>query len=286
MKNLTKNQPTWTKRSNRTLPELPMPKLSSLNTEAPETHRGLGFFLVARPLLATAGFIAAQKAGWWPIAILLTWLVYGSALTAVHHLIHSSVGFSPRARHFWLSIIACLVVESGHALQATHLTHHRVGDDLPDPEGYIENLTWTQMPVGAAKFRYRLMAWGWRHSPRRTVIGLEIAIHSALHITSLLLLISGSPSLWIYLSLIHFASFAFAVLAGKGPQTNYGRSVPTPIVRVSTRLGKILFFSHDKHLEHHAYPKVPLPHLHYLQDEIDKALATSNTAVFDVRMPV
>ena len=217
---------------------------------------------------------------------MLTWLIYGSTLTAVHHLIHSSLGFSSKTRYFWLSALACLVVESGHALQATHLTHHRAGDDVPDPEGYIENLTWLQMPLGATKFRYRLMAWGWRHSPRRRTIGLEIAFHSALHIVSLLLLVTGSPTLWIYLSLIHFASFAFAVLAGKGPQTKYGRSITSPVVRVTTRLGHILFFSHDKHLEHHAYPKVPLPRLHHIQDEIDAALEASQTVVFDVRMPV
>ena len=286
MKNTTTNTPEWAKRTERALPKVPMPRLSSLDTKALDNQRRLAFALVIRPVLALAGFVAAAAAGWWPVAIVLTWLIYGSTLTAVHHLIHSSLGFSATTRHFLLSALGCLVGESGHALQATHLTHHRAGDDLPDPEGYIENLTWAQMPIGALKFRYRLMAWGWNHSPRRTTIGLEVAIHSALHLASLASLATGSPTLWIYLSLIHFASFTFAVLAGKGPQTNYGRSIDTPFVRVSTRLGRVLFFSHDKHLEHHAYPKVPLPRLHLLQDEIDAALAAAQTPVFDVRMPI
>ena len=285
MKN-TANTPDWAKRSERTLPKIPMPRLSTLNTTALDDQRYLRTILIARPVLAVLGFVVAAAAGWWPVAIVLTWLIYGSSLSAVHHLIHASMGFSTTTRHFLLSVLGCFVSESGHALQATHLTHHRDGDELPDPEGYIENLTWAQIPLGALKFRYRLMAWGWNHSPRRKIIGLEIAVHAALHLASLALLASGSPTLWIYLSLIHFASFAFAVLAGKGPQTNYGRAIDTPFVRVSTRLGRVLFFSHDKHLEHHAYPKVPLPRLHLLQDEIDAALAAAQTPVLDVQMPL
>lgn len=286
MKKTGTRTPQWAKRSDRALPEMPMPRLSMLNIDVLANQRRLRIMLIARPLIAVAGFIAAAILGWWPVAIILTWLVYGSVLTAVHHLIHSSLGFSPTARHFWLSALGCVVAESGHALQTTHLIHHRSGDHLPDPEGYIENLTWAEIPVGALKFRYRLMAWGWDHSPRRRVVGLEISIHAALHIASLILLATGSPTLWVYLSLIHFASYIFAVLAGKGPQTNYGRSIPTPFVRVSTGLGRILFFSHDKHLEHHAYPKVPLSQLHLLQGEIDAALAAAHTPVFDVRMPL
>lgn len=277
--------PDWAKRSHRSLPHVPAPRLATLNTEALTNLRPLAFLLIGRPIIAVALFVAAASQGWWIPAVVLTWLIYGSTLTAVHHLIHGGMGLSPRWRHFWLGILGCIVVESGHALQVTHLLHHRADANAPDPEGYIENLTWAELPLGALKFRYRLMAWGWKNSPRRRLVGLELAIHAALHITSLILL-PTNPALWIYLSLIHFASFGFAVLAGKGPQTNYGRDIDSPFVRVQTRLGRILFFSHDKHLEHHAYPKVPLPRLPQLQDAIDQALREAGTEVIDVKMPL
>lgn len=245
----------------------------------------LRLLLVLRPLVATFGFVVAAAQGWWAVAVPLTWLVYGSALTCVHHLIHSSLGLSPRARRFWLRTIGLLVVESGHALQVTHLAHHRTGDDVPDPEGYIEYATWKQLPLAALAFRYRLMIAGFKMAPtaRRRRISVEIAGHASMHLASLALLpVTVIP--WAYLSLIHLAAFAFAVLAGKGPQTNYGRNLDTPLVRVHTALGRILFFSHDKHIEHHAAPKVPLPHLRYIEDEIDAALRDLD--VLDVRMPL
>ena len=150
----------------------------------------------------------------------------------------------------------------------THLAHHRRDRDHPDPEGYIENVTWAQLPLAALRFRYRLALWGLRHSPRRPRVWIELGVHAFAHLGSLALLpITALP--WIYLTLIHVASFGFAILAGKGPQTNYGRSIRSPFVRVRTRLGRIVFFSHDQHLEHHAYPRVPLPRLQRLRLHLD-----------------
>lgn len=271
--------PAWTVRSHRALP-----KISFVSPSVGDTT-WLRRLLVARPLAAVAGFVVAAANGWWLIAVPVTWLIYGSTLTCVHHLIHGSLGLSPRARHFLLGAIGLLVAESGHALQVTHLAHHRTGADVPDPEGYIEYASWKQMPTAALAFRYRLMFAGLKMAPlaRRRRIGMEIAGHAAMHLGSLALLpISIIP--WAYLSLIHFAAFAFAVLAGKGPQTNYGRPLDSPLVRVRTVLGRVLFFSHDKHIEHHAAPKVPLPHLRRLDAEIDTALRDLD--VVDVRMPL
>ncbi len=267
----TADVPAWARRSHRALDHFAMPRLADLGIEVMDDLRAAAYLLIARPIVSVLAFAAAAAQGWWPLAIALGWLVYGSTLTAVHHLIHGSLGLRPRTRRFWLTVLGCLVVESGHALQTTHLAHHRAGADLPDPEGYIENVSWLGLPLGALRFRYRLMLWGLRYSPRRRRVLFELGVHAVLHLASLALL-PINPILWVYLTIIHVASFAFAVLAGKGPQTNWGRAVDTPFVRVHTRLGQILFFSHDLHLEHHAYPKVPLFRLRRLREGIEPAL--------------
>ncbi len=272
--NVEATQPDWTTRDVRAIPKLDVPRLSQLELdENPmENMAPLAWLLIGRPLLAVGLFIIMALNGWWLATPIVVWAVYGSTLSAVHHLIHGSLGLSGRWRRRWLTILGCLVVESGHALQATHVIHHRDGTDLPDPEGYIENLTWREMPVGAAKYRYRLMLWGLRNSPRRRRIAGEVAFHALAHITSIALL-PLTPLPWIYLTLVHIASFAFAVLQGKGPQTNWGRPMPTPLAIVHTKLLAVLFFSHHQHLEHHAYPKVPLTRLAALRPHIEEALA-------------
>lgn len=273
--------PVWAGRSHRAVPHIARPRLGELDTDVLDHLRPLAALLIARPLVGLGLFVVFAAHGWWPLAVVCGWLIYGSTIAAVHHLIHSGLGLSAGARRFWLTVLGCMVVESGHALQVTHLAHHRRDPDLPDPEGYIENVGWPAMPLAAARFRYRLALWGLRHGNRRRRVAFELAVHAALHLLSLALL-PVSPLLWIYLSLIHVASFAFAVFAGKGPQTNWGREIASPLVRVHTRLGRIVWFSHDLHLEHHLYPKVPLPRLRRLRPQLDAVLADHD--VVDVKL--
>ena len=277
------NFPEWAVRSHRSIGEIDVPALAQIPVDVMAHLPRLAVFLIARPLLAVLAFVVAAANGWWLVAVPLVWLAYGSGVTAIHHLIHGSLGLSSRARHFWLSALGCLLVESGHALQVTHLLHHRTDANLPDPEGSVENATWLQMPKAAIQFRYRLALWGLRHGRRNKVIAAEMTVHAVAHIASLALL-PILPELWIYLTLVHVASVAFAVLAGKGPQTNWGRDVESPLVRVHTRIGRIIFFSHDQHLEHHAWPKVPLSRLYALHPYIERAL--QNERVVDVEMGI
>lgn len=282
MPTTTPTYPSWAARSERALTRIPVARLSTLDVDVMDRLTPLAVGLIARPLMGVALFVGSAAAGWWPVAIVSTWLVYGSTLTAVHHLIHGSLGLSPRWRRFWLSALGALVVESGHALQVTHLAHHRRDPEAPDPEGYIENATWAQLPLAALRFRYRLAIWGFRYGPRRTRVAIELGIHAVAHLGSLALLpFTAIP--WIYLSLIHIASFAFAVLAGKGPQTNFGRPISSPFVRVRTVVGRVLFFSHDQHLEHHAYPRVPLGRLRRLHPQLDPVFARME--IVDVTLP-
>lgn len=277
------SQPAWVQRSHRALQHIDAPRVADVAPNLNRSRRPLALGLIFRPVAAAALFFITAASGYWLVAVPITWLVYGGTLTAVHHLIHSSMGLSPRSRRFWLSVLGMLVVESGHALQATHLAHHRSGSDHPDPEGYIENVSWSQLPLAAMKFRYRLALWGYRNSPRRRRIAAEMTGHALLHLLSLGLL-GVTPLIWIYLTLIHIASVAFAALAGKGPQTNYGREIETPNVRVISRFGRFLLFSHDRHLEHHLYPKVPLPWLRHLDQALEPVWDTVPT--LQVRMPV
>ncbi len=265
-------QPDWTIRGDRAIPRLDVPRVRDVAPEVMERLRPLVAWLIVRPFLALAMFVVMAANDWWLATPIVVWALYGSTLSAVHHLLHGGLGLTPRWRHRWLTVLGCLVVESGHALLLTHANHHRDGSDAPDPEGYIEYLTWRQMPLGAAQYRYRLMLWGWRNGNWHRRITAELAVHAALHLASLALL-PIDATLWIYLTLVHVASFVFAVLQGKGPQANWGRPMPTPLLLVHTKLFAVLFFRHHQHLEHHAYPKVPMTRLGALRPHVEAARA-------------
>ncbi|MDH3754602.1 MAG: fatty acid desaturase [Acidimicrobiia bacterium] len=276
--------PVWARRRlDRAIPDLDLPSLAELGRDdLLARHRRLAVLFVARIILALAGFAACLARGWWVGLAPATWVIYGGSLTAVHHLIHGRLGLSPRTREWLLTALAAVVTESGHALESTHLLHHETDADAPDPEGYIEHVPWRRMPIEAVRFRYRLMGWGLRHGGHRRRIRLEIAWHALVHIAA----IAVSPLTWwplAYVAAIAVASAGFAVMAGKGPQTNYGREVTTPLVIVRARFSRLAFFSHDRHLEHHAYPQVPLPRLRRLDGAIAPALERAE--LVEVRLP-
>jgi fatty acid desaturase len=278
--------PEWAaRRPDRALPALPVPSLSDVGgTALLAGQRRIAAFFVARVVAALALFALCLARGWWLALAPVTWVLYGGSLTAVHHLIHGPLGLSLRTRRWLLSALALVVTESGHALEATHLAHHESEPAAADPEGYIEHVPWRRMPVEAVLFRYRLMGWGLRHgrSDRRRRIRAEVAGHVLVHAVAL----AVWPLTWwpaAFVACIAAASVSFAVMAGKGPQTNWGRPVASPLVRVRARLCSPLLFSHDRHLEHHAYPEVPLSRLRRLDRAVGPVL--ERLPLVEVRLP-
>lgn len=263
---------SWTDRAHRAIPRLEVPSLRTLDIDVARSDRRLRALLLARPIVGAALTVATVVAGWWLLVPAALWFHYGSTASAIHHLIHGSLGLNPRVRRTWLTVLGLLILESAHAWQATHVMHHRDGSDLPDPEGYLEYLRWRELPLGAFRWRYRMAAWGWRHGRRRRRTTLEIAAIAVATVTSVLLApVTVLPV--AYVALMQVGTFLFAVLLAKGPQTNFGRPTGTPLVMVRARLVGLLLFNHHLHLEHHAYPKVPLARLRHLTPVVEAALA-------------
>jgi beta-carotene hydroxylase len=276
--------PAWSaRRPERAVPALPVPALAAIGGAALLAgQRRLAALFATRVFGGLVMFGLCLVRGWWIGLLPATWIIYGGSLTAVHHLIHGPLGLSPAMARRLRTLLAAIVIESGDALESTHLAHH--GEGPADPEGWIEHVPWRRMPVEAFRFRYRLMAWGLRHGEpaRRRRIRMEVMGHVAIHGSALALW----PLTWwpaAYVAAMALASASFAVMAGKGPQANWGRPVATPLVRVRAHLASALLFSHDRHLEHHAYPQVPLPRLRRL----DAALAPvlDRLPLVEVRLP-
>lgn len=265
----------------RTIPAIDLPPLAELGlahlSRVPRRTRAL---FLARPVVAAGLALALAGAGHLALALALVPLWYGWSLTLVHHMIHGSLGAGPATRRCALWLGGALVLHSGHALLDTHLQHHRTEPDAADPEGEIELVPWRRLPVEAVLFRYRLWAWAWRAGPRRAWIAGEVATH-VLALGWALGHPGAAPARLVLA--VWAADVAFALLAARGPQTNWGRPVPTPLVAVRCRSTRWLLLAHNWHLEHHAYPEVPLPALAQVAPAIDHLLAERGALV--TRLP-
>lgn len=265
----------------RSIPAVTVPTLADLGLDhlARVPGRTLALFL-ARPVAAAAGAAGLAVTGRLAAALALVPLWYGWSLTLVHHMIHGSLGASPALRRFALAGGGVLALHAGHALVATHRQHHRTDPGAPDPEGAIESVPDRRVPVEALLFRYRLWAWGWRHGAARCWTAGEVAVHV---LAVGWALAHPRHPLAALVAALWLADVAFAVLAARGPQTNWGRPVASPLVAVRCRLARWPLLAHNWHLEHHLYPQVPLPALGRLEPAVDRLLAERDALV--VRLP-
>jgi beta-carotene hydroxylase len=275
---MSRHQPD---QSQRTIPAGAVPTLAELGlAHLARTRRRTLVLFLARPVVAAGTALGLAASGRWLPALALVPLWYGWSLTLVHHMIHGSLGAPPAVRNAALAVGGALALHAGHALALTHLQHHRAGAAGPDPEGEIERVPGWRLPAEAVLFRYRLWAWGWGRAHSRGAIAAEVAVHAA----ALAYALTHLPQpLALVVIALWGADVAFAVLTGRGPQTNWGRPVPTPLVAVRCRLSRWLLLAHNWHLEHHLYPEVPLPALARVAPAVDARLAELGATV--VRLP-
>lgn len=261
----------------RSIPDVAVPTLAQLGLSHLQRVRAATRWLfVGRPVLVAITAVWAATTGHLVVALALVPLCYGWSLTLVHHMIHGALGASGPLRHAALAVGGAIALNSGHALRATHLQHHRTELDAPDPEGEIELVAWSHIPLEATLFRYRLWAWAWREGRDRGWIAAEAAAHMTAVGWALTHL---SHELALVVLAVWFADVVFAVLAGKGPQTNWGRPAPTPLITIRTRWTRWLLLSHNWHLEHHLYPEVPLPRLAQVAPVVAPVLAERGALV-------
>jgi beta-carotene hydroxylase len=264
----------------RTIPAVEVPTLADLGlAELARPRRRTLVLFVARPVAAAGAALGLAASGRWLPALALVPLWYGWSLTLVHHMIHGSLGAPPAVRNAALAVGGALALHAGHALALTHTQHHATTGG-PDPEGEIERVPLRRLPAEAVLFRYRLWVWGWDHAHGRGAIAAEVAVHA----TAVAYALTHLPDpLALVVAALWSADVAFAALAGRGPQTNWGRALPTPLVAVRCRLSRWLLLGHNWHLEHHLYPDVPLPALARVAPAVDARLTELGALV--VRLP-
>ncbi|MEM6258045.1 MAG: fatty acid desaturase [Planctomycetota bacterium] len=235
--------------------------------------------LIVTPWLASS--ILLYHLGLVPLGAVGSFFVFLTGLRLSHGCQHYQL---PIGRHWQdktLFVLSAVMLTSMHAVQATHLNHHRHCLDDQDFEGRIARrplwlalLTCPLFPVRLHLEAVRLA----RPDKRRWIFG-EIA--------TVFIIIAVVPWLpaalqWHVLAMLVGECFVgfFAVWT-----VHHGCDEHVPYRTLRSRWLNRLFYNMFLHTEHHLFPAVPTCHLHRLAERIDRASdAYQKVLVFPTRL--
>ena len=228
--------------------------------------------LITTPWLAgsvTAWHLAATGHRAFVLAALVSaFFFFLTGLRQVHNAYHYALGLGRRSTDLTMFVLSLAMMSAMHAIQTTHLNHHRhcLADD--DVEGRAATQSWWKAVLGGPAFAVHLHRSGWRLASagtRRWIMAetIAIALMSAAAIT-----IDWIPLRAHVLTMIAAQCFTafFAVW------TVHHDCQPIDRLARTQRgwLKNVVSYDMFHHVEHHLFPAVPTCHLPELSTRLDR----------------
>lgn len=216
--------------------------------------------------------LVAYSSSWWMAGLFCSFYFFLTGLRASHNAQHCCLGLSRRQHDGLLFLLSALMLASMHAVQVTHLHHHRHCLEAEDAEGRTARAPWYAAILAGPLFPWRLhrSAWALGSLEKRRWIASELGT------ICLLVLLTLNSSLgdacqWHFFAMLLGECFTgfFAVwivhhgcAAGEPGRTQRGCVV--------NWLSYSMFF----HAEHHLFPAVPTIHLARLSERLDQSISS------------
>jgi fatty acid desaturase len=234
---------------------------------------------VALPFPWLIGSIYFYSEGRFAPGAACSFFFFLTGLRQSHGAQHYSLGISRGAQDWVLFGLSLLMMGSMHAVQVSHLNHHRNCLTEADHEGSAAKLRWWEALIGGPLFIMRLHVKAWKiGSPnRRKWIAAEVACITAVAFY----VASGAAFTGIgcHLSVMMigecFTGFFAVWTVHHDCDDHAGR---TQRGRWLNRFSYNMFF----HREHHLYPAVPTAHLDTLAERLDKSGKAAKQQVFEI----
>ena len=224
--------------------------------------------LISAPWLIAS--VALFQAGWQSPGLLASFLFFLTGLRQAHGGQHYSLGIPRLAQDILLACLSVLMVSSLHALQATHMHHHRHPLEDSDHEAATARMPWWKAVLTGPWFILVLNRAGYRLArPRkRGWIRLELL---AIAVWLVAVFRWGPAGLqWFTASMIAGECLTgfFAVWTVHHDCEPERQLARTQRGWWKTALTYQMFY----HVEHHLFPAVPTPRLRELADRLDCAM--------------
>lgn len=212
--------------------------------------------------------------GWWRTGLACSFYFFLTGLRQSHNAQHYALGVPRLVQDAVLFVLSVLMLASMHAVQTTHLHHHRHCLDDDDGEGAAARLCWWRALLIGPLFFVRLHASAWRlaTTSKRRWIAMELCAVVSVVIYAVFV-IAPTALRWHAAAMLTGECLTgfFAVWT-----VHHGCSSDDPGRTQRGRWLNLFSYSMFLHAEHHLFPAVPTPHLKQLARRIDAAAPGRN----------
>ena len=223
------------------------------------------------PLPWFAGSLAAYAFGWWWLGGMASFFFFLTGLRLSHNAQHRSLGIGRLAHDLILLALSVPMAASMHAVQVTHLYHHRHVLETDDIEAAHVGWPWWRALLLGGAFPLKL------HASACHIAGPGKRWWIAVEVVAILVWV---PAAWFVLGVSCLWWHVTAMVVGECFTgffcvwtVHHGCHPHGQIARTQRGwLKNFVSYSMFYHLEHRLFPAVPTCHLPALADRLDRVV--------------
>jgi len=208
--------------------------------------------------------------GLWYLTVIATFAMFMTGLRVTHNAFHNTVGLSKRGDDCLMFGLSVLLGGAMHAIEYTHLQHHRDCFGAKDIEGAIARLSFGQALMQSPSYPLRIHCAALKHGSARQKFWVRRELAAVALLQILIWLVVDSSVLQLMSLALIFANLTAAMVGIWAVH----RSCDSTAFSARSSRSKILntlVYGMFFHLEHHLYPGVPTRNLAVLAQRLDLA---------------
>ena len=202
------------------------------------------------------------------LALASAFFFFLTGLRQVHNAYHYALGLGRRSTDLTMFALSVTMMSAMHAIQATHLNHHRHCLDDEDVEGRAATQSWWKAVLSGPAFAVHLHRNGWMLANARTRRWIVVEM----------LVIALTMTAAALLEWLPLRAHVMTMIAGQcftaffAVWTVHHDCLPIGRIARTQRgwLKNVMSYDMFHHVEHHLFPAVPTCHLPELSNRLDR----------------
>lgn len=210
--------------------------------------------------LAQWGWIAAMG-----IAVIYVFML---GLRVAHNAFHGTLGLTRSGDHWVMGVISVMMLGSSHAINYTHMYHHKHCMEKGDVEGELATLPFWRALLKSPIYPVYIHIAALRDAPVMQKRWILAELAASVLVQCVMLVWFESPVYMLY-SLMMLVANLSAPMVGIWAVHRQCEAAPVDARSCRSRVINFLTCGMFYHAEHHLFPAVPTRHLAELAKRID-----------------